>query len=1020
MSHCSMEGYMKPLPCLKRLSIMLPVLFLLAGPSAVKAQTITGLVEDGQTGTPLSSVQVFIETLDIGGLSESNGRYALQNLPAGTHAVSAARLGYQTLVLEVTVAAGATVSLNFGLIRQALGLDEIIVTGTAGGTQRRAIGNVVSQLDAAALAEVVPATNLEQLLGTRVAGVTLVPGSGSVGFDTQSIRIRGNSSAALSNDPIIYIDGIRMNSLAPEVTGYMVRPSRLNDINPDDIESIEIIKGPAAATLYGTEASNGVIQIITKRGAQGAPRFDASVQYGFNWLANSAEKVDSIFAISPETGQVFGMNLYEQEIERFGEPIHQYGPLTNYNLSVRGGTDLIRYFASVNRQDQEGIVDWNTDQRQTGRLNLGLSASENLNVDLNMSFTERASREDDGWWRALNWGQPLTALDVGGRDDQRRGFSGQPPEAKRDFHFVEEVVDRRTASLTLNYTPTQWLRHRFITGVDVTANRRSNFYPLDTEFEWFGRRGRTGEKATINSETRLVSLDYSGSTVFRLMDDQLGSTTSFGLQYYNRSFNLASILGTGFATSSLSTVGAAAQITDWDEDIIENATVGLYVQQQFDWEDRFFVTGAIRGDDNSAFGINYDAAYYPKVSSTWVMSEEEFWNFDSVNEFRVRGAWGAAGQQPDTFAASRLYEAVTGPGGVSILTPSDFGNAELAPEKGEELEVGFDASLWDDRVGLNFTAYWRTTKDAIVEQPIPPSLGFPSNQLVNIGEIKNWGTETELNLQILTQDPLRWDLSVTFATLDNEITDLGGVSSIPVRRGRFHIEGYPLANIFSEKVVQATFLSGNSGSIDRATIMCDGGAGPDGRRFGGPAILCDDPISGSAPLLWFGRTEPTWTTAVASTWTLFTDWTLYAQVDAMGGFNVYNDGIGAQSTSFRSTRGANFQDDPIFLGQRAKRRTPIGIANGDFARLRELSLRYTVPDGLADRLRVDRASVTMGWRNVAVLWFPGKCAGEIGGFKYCERMPDPEMNLPSERFGGEASAIIPPLSSMTLTTRISF
>ena len=189
---------------------------------------------------------------------------------------------------------------------------------------------------------------------------------------------------------------------------------------------------------------------------------------------------------------------------------------------------------------------------------------------------------------------------------------------------------------------------------------------------------------------------------------------------------------------------------------------------------------------------------------------------------------------------------MTGPGGVSILTPSDFGNADLAPERGEELEVGFDASLWGERLGLNFTAYWRTTKDAIVEQPIPPSLGFPSNQLVNIGEIKNWGTETELSVQVLTEDPLRWDLSVTFATLDNEITDLGGVTSIPVRRGRFHIEGYPLANIFSEKVVGATFLSGSRGEIDRATVMCDGGAGADGRRFGGTPILCDDPITGES------------------------------------------------------------------------------------------------------------------------------------------------------------------------------
>ena len=1014
MSYCSMEGHMKPLPCLKRLSIMLPVLLLLAGPSAVKAQTITGLVEDGQTGTPLASVQLFIATLDIGVLSESNGRYALQNLPAGTHEVSAARIGYQTVVLEVTVAAGATVNLNFNLIRQALGLDEIIVTGTAGGTQRRAIGNVVSQIDAAALAEVAPATNMEQLLGTRVAGVTLVPGTGTVGYDTQSIRIRGSSSAALTNDPIVYIDGVRMNSLAPELGGgYGVRESRLNDINPDDIESIEIIKGPAAATLYGTEASNGVIQIITKRGVAGAPSFDASVEYGFSWLPDPAGKVDEFFGIVPETGEVISMNLYEQEQIRTGEPLHQYGPLTNYNLSVRGGTDLIRYFASLNRQDQEGIIDWNTDQRQTGRLNLGLTASEVLDIDFNMSFTERTTTPDDNWWIALNWGNPITAADVGGREDPQRGFRSQPPEAKRDFHEIRDETDRRTASVTLSFIPRDWFRHRLVTGVDVSHHRGINFYPLDTEFQWYGRRGRTGEKTTNISETRLISFDYGASATSRLMDDRLGSVTSVGLQYYNRLFTDAELTGTGFATPSLSTVGAAA-VTEAGEDIIENATVGLYVQQQFDWNERIFITGAIRGDDNSAFGTDYSAAIYPKVSATWVMSEEGFWNPDLVNEFRVRGAWGAAGQQPDTFAAARLYGAQSGPGDEPILTPTDFGNADLAPERGEELELGFDASLWNDRVGMNFTAYWRTTKDAIVEQPLPPSITFPSDQLVNIGEIKNWGTETELSVQVLTEDPLRWDLAVTFATLDNEITDLGGVESIPVRRGRHHIEGYPLASVFSEKVVSAEFVSGNRGAV--TNILCDGGRGPDGRSLGGPSVDCAD-----APLLFFGRTEPTWVTTVASTLTLFTDWTLYAQVDARGGGHVnFNDEIGAATTTFRSTRCAAFLDDLMCLAQRTVRRTLIGLADAGFARIRELSLRYTVPQRLADSLRLDRASVTLGWRNVALLWFPGKEVGKYADMKYRERLPDPELNLPSEGFAGESIGHIPPLSSMTLTTRFTF
>ncbi|MQA91694.1 MAG: SusC/RagA family TonB-linked outer membrane protein [Gemmatimonas sp.] len=973
--------------------------------------TITGRVIDDQTLQPIATAQVFIDALGIGGLTGIDGKFQLDDVPAGTKTVLVRRIGYREASAELTVVGGRTASVDFGLGREALALDEIVVTGTPGGTQRRAIGNVVAGLDAANLERVSPIVNVEQLLGQRMPGVMVMPGSGSIGRDAGPIRIRGSSSTSLPNDPIVYIDGIRTNSDRPYQSTNEAG-SRLNDLNPSDIERIEVIKGPAAATLYGTEASNGVIQIITKRGVGGSPMFDMSIELGATWLADAAEKASVNYGTNPFTGELISENLVLKEEERFGEPLFQSGPIQKLNASARGGTDIIRYFASVNHSYREGIVDWNWDEKTTGRLNLGITLNSFASVDLNGSFVDGANRSDGGLWADLIWGNPVKSIDSGGLEDPRRGWQAQTPEVMRDFREDVADVDRRIASLELNFAPRNWFNHRLVGGIDVAHATRTVFTQKDLEYKWYGNSSVTGRKSLDLDETRLTTFDYSGTADFRLLHGRLGAAVSLGLQYYNRWLRLADLDGEGLATPTLRTIGAAAVTTSY-EDIVENTTVGTYVQQQLNWQQRIFLTGAIRADDNSAFGANFDAAIYPKLSATWVIHEEPFWNLDFINQFRLRGAWGAAGQQPDVFAAARLYEARSGPGDQPILTPSEYGNPDLAPERGEEFELGFDASLLNDRIGLTFTHYRRTTEDVIVATPLAESLGFPSDQLVNIGETRNWGTEVELSAQLLAQDPVRWDLSVSFATMENEITDLGSVDQIPVRRGRLHVEGYPLASVFSQRVVSADFVSGESGPV--TNVMCDGGTGTDGRSIGGGPVPCKD-----APFLYWGRAEPSWTASMASMLTLFRNWQLYASIDVRGGHIQFHDALGAKHTTFTNTRCANVQDDPICMGQRAINRAPLGLFDGSFARLRELSLNYTFPDQLAQRFGVRAASVAFGWRNVGLLWFPGKYAGEIAGVQDRDRIADPEMNAPSEQFGGEVVTGMPPLSQATVTLKVSF
>ena len=987
---------------------------LVLGASAAEAQTgtIAGRVTSAETGQPIPSAQVFIVELDLGVLTQANGVFNLQNVPAGTQAVTVQRLGYREATATVQVVAGATSGQDFVLIQSALELDAVVVTGTAGGSQRRAIGNVVSTLDEIPI-ETLPVANIQELLGERVSGVMVMGGGGDVGTAGAPIRIRGTSSTALSNDPIVYIDGVRMNTDRPYASTTSAG-SRLNDLNPSDIESIEVIKGPAASTLYGTEASNGVIQIITKRGVAGAPSFDATVELGASWLAKPQEKIGPYWGTNPQTRAVIGpLNLLQMEEQRFGKTHLQYGPMQRYDLSARGGTEFVRYFASLRRSDQEGVVSWNDQRDTSGRMNLDLTPHERVNVQLSGSLMSGAVQDSNGWFTQMYSGNPSRAGDFGGIDNPLRGFYTQTPEMLRDDEIDTRNVTRSTTSGTLRVNPWDWFTARFVGGVDITGQRREVLEPfrgpnaVDSD-------NRVGEKTTTLDDTRLTTLDLSSTATARLMDGRLGSATSVGFQYYRRWIHSASASGEGFATPNLNVVGAAA-LTDASESILENITVGSYVQQQFDWNERIFLTAAVRGDDNSAFGKDFDAAIYPKVSGTWVLSEESFWNVEPLGDFRLRAAWGEAGQQPDLFAAARLFESQPGPNDEPALTPIEFGNPDLAPETGSELEVGFDASILE-RVGLSFTAYWKTTADAIVQQPLAESTGFPSAQFVNVGETRNWGMETELDLQILTRDPVRWDMAVAFSTMQNEITDLGGVEQIPVRRGRMHVEGYPLASIFMQKVVSARFRSGSSGAV--TDILCDGGGGPDGREIGGDPVPCNQ-----ARALYWGRSEPTWSLHTSSILTLFTNWRLTTTIDARGGHTQFHDRIGAKHTSFSNTACANLLDDLMCLAQRAVNRGPLGLFDGSFVRLRELSLGYTLPDQMAARVGVDRASVNVGWRNVGLLWFPGKTSGGPDGIfqtKYPTRIPDPETNSPSEVFGGEAVSETPPLSLAVVTVRVSF
>lgn len=931
--------------------------------AAQQGGTVQGQVADGRTGRGLSAAQVHVIGTGVGTLADTQGRYVLEGVPVGEQEVEVQLVGYQTRAEVVRVTAGAIITLDFQLEESAVALDALVVTGTPAATRRVELGNALAQLDASRIRDLAPVANVSQMLKARTPSVRIVQRSGMVGSGS-SITIRGGSSLSLSNNPIIYVDGVRVDNATdtgPRNTGNG-NPSRLDDIPLSAIESIEIIRGPAAATLYGTEASNGVIQIITRRGTPGAaPTINATIRQGATWLPDPAEVFESNYAVLPD-GTILEQNLIEEE-EAAGREVFQTGHLQTYAASIRGGAGRLGYFLSAELEDSEGYIPNNGLTQLGVRANLNLSLFDNL--DLATSYGTTRSKFNlvpEGF--SPNFGLiPMIEFgDPRNRETPVRGFSRAPPEATRTIELLSDV-DRSTLSFQAQYRPWSWLSSRLILGTDVVNEINSSLYPRqpDGGNHFFGGRG-LGEVAVDTRRVRSNTVDLSASAQFAL-SPSLTSNTSLGFQFFGQRTDYTGTYGQEFPAVGVSTVNAAA-VTEGNETWVENTTVGGYVQQQVGLNDRLFIAAAVRGDDNSAFGAGYDAAIYPKVSLSWLVSDESFLqDAEIVDELRLRAAWGRSGLQPDAFAAVRLYDPITGPGGVATLTPGAVGNPELGPEKAQELELGFDASLLNDRLDLSFTVFNGKTNDAILTRQVAPSLGFGGTQFINIGELSRRGLELNLNVRPIRRPNLAWDLGVGLSKLRNRIEDLGGLPPIVTgyRNLQAHVEGYPAGSFFYRKIIEA---ERDPATGDITSFRCDGGTGPEGRfmRPGGAPVDC-----ATAPNVFFGRPGPGLEGSVFSTLEFPGDFTFYVNFAFASDYRKTNVTRSARTAVFQNSREWAYirQGDPIVQAYVENNMRIFSMEDADYVRLREISLSHRLSPGLLQPLGISRASITLAARNLA-------------------------------------------------------
>jgi TonB-linked SusC/RagA family outer membrane protein len=970
----------------------------LASPALAQEGSVGGVVLSAETRAPLPDAQIEIVGTGRSVISRTNGRFLLLNVPGQQVTLRVTLLGYRTLERIVRV---GDRNLELVLEPTALELDAVVVTGTAGAQRVRALGNAVGRVEASVLQEITAPANVRELIGARVPGVNLVNAEGAIGSGSPT-AIRGVGSLSLSHEPLYYVDGIRVDS-DPSDTGvgdnYGNGANRINDLNPEDIESIEIIKGPAATTLYGTEASNGVIHIITKRGRNQAPQWDFRLEQGVSYLPNPEKLFPEVWA--REDDQLISMNIVRNERENGPGPVFRTGRNQAYGMSVRGGTDDVRYYLSGDWARREGVVDYNWQNKLNLRSNLTFVLGEQLDLQFNLG-TVRMRTETSGpqpITTGIIWGSPLL------RNTGSRGFITPPPEAYHQYENIEQY-DRLTYSVQLQHRPVSWLNHRLTVGGDYGFRRGHTL--VERTPDQPGPWGADSQGAKDVGETRntLATVDYAATAGFDVTPD-IRLETTVGGTFTRRQEEESTASGDIFPVPGLETVSSATQRTA-TEDYVEERTLGAFFQQQIGYKNRFFLTAGVRGDDHSAFGKNFDFVVYPKLMVSWVAGEESFLrDLDFLSTLKLRAAWGQAGQQPSTFAAVRLYSPSSGPGGAPTVTPSNIGNPDLEPEKGEELEIGFDASFFDDRLGLEFTWYGQRTKQALIEAPVKPSRGFPGTQMLNIGEVSNRGIEVALNATPIRRENVSWNLTFSLGTNENEIVSLGGIDIPPSSFSTEQVEGFPINSIFMLRVVNAKY----DPSGELVDVMCDGGRGRAGREPGGEPVPCS-----AAPTVYWGSPIPTWQGSVSTTLTLWGNVRLYALADFRGGHTYVNGDVAASHVFFTNSRCINERPicDPELAAYASMGQwMQTGTMDNGFAKLRTVSASYTLPSSMTSRFGASRATLTLAAQNLFRLWTASEG-------KYGHKVIDPEVGKHTTVLDTYNQEGWPHFRTITTSLRISF
>ncbi len=817
----------------------------LGGRLAAQGTTVTGHVTSKEGGQPLVDARVIVIGGTVSANSGEDGKYTLHNVPIGSVQVQVLRVGYRSVKRTIEVTAGGTTTSDFALEIAVTQLEDVVTTAT--GQQRKVeLGNALSTLgDVGAKVEQSEISNITDLMIAKAPGVSVLPSPVLGGAPT--IRVRGISSISLSNAPIFYVDGVRYNTTNANTSSGQTPISLLNNLDPNEIEDIEIVKGPSAATLYGTNAANGIVVITTKKGRAGATHWnwtaetrtiDDRTQYqaqyaNFGHTPTNPSKeircqlpqmVTSAFSIAQGATCISDSLTH---YDPFSDPTNTMiglGRGSLFGVNASGGNDAVRYFTSADVDNEYGPIQMpapdiryfqdslhtpvtsdmlhpRNQQRMNFRTNIAAALSPKFDLTANAGFgkSDNSIEPDNSllistlYLGQANYGYkgcPAGTQNTGcGLDKPYTDPTGFPLHEYNSFapgsvmqYRTPVDVQRTTGSLDGNWRPFTWMQNEGTVGVDLAINDTYHICRLN-ECPNSGATSRGGNVYDQKQNYRNLSAKFASTATYQ-PNSWANLKTSVGGDYLNSESDGDFGQGRGLAPGA-SSLGATSTFVSFSaQEPTAVKTLGFYAQEQVGLRDRLFVTGAVRTDQNSAFGSSFQHVVYPKISLSWLASDESFFpKWSWMNSFRLRSAFGANGVQPGATSALQTFSAATTSlSKVGTTTATDQsgllaanpGNANLKPETSEEFEGGFETDLVNRRLHVDYTFYDKTTSNALISVPIAASVAAPVTSLLqNVGSTRNWGHELQVNAQVVDRQSFGYDVTISASHNSNKWLELG-------------------------------------------------------------------------------------------------------------------------------------------------------------------------------------------------------------------------------------------------------
>lgn len=766
---------------------------------------------------PLAGTTIIIKGTTTGTTSDFDGKFSLNisNFPV---TLVFSSLGFQNLEKTVRDAS----SVNVTLTESTTALDEIVISGLASSVKRSNLANSVASISANELTGVTPAQTLDGALSGKFTGALVTSNSGAPGGG-MSVKLRGVTSINGNSQPLYIIDGVYidnssvfsagLNDVSSAASGGASANSnqdnatnRIADINPDDIQNIEVLKGASASAIYGSRGAAGVIIITTKKGKQGKSKLSFSQTLGFNealrlqgqrkWtaaLAESAYGEGALFTAAQNAGT---LRDYEKEV--YGEK----GFVTNTNVSLSGGNENTAFYAGITRNQEDGIVKGTGYDKTSFRLNLDHDFNDYIKLSLTSNYI--SSSADRGFFNNDNAGTTigvaLTATrpwdyllpDANGNYPDHPNNSSNPLQT-RDLMTNNESTKRFISggSLDINLYKSSNSDLKFVAkaGVDNYTLQGKVIFPKELQFMRPENGGINGLSAV--STTTNTNANYSAFLVHNYeTDNNMSFSTQVGATSQQFSQNTVRVTASDLIASETN-VDQAANVST-NQARLEQEDFGFYAQEMINYQDKLIGTFGVTGDKSTNNGDINKYFYYPKASLAANLHNFDFWSSsDAINRLKLRAAYGEAG----TFAAFgslyTVYANTLVDGNVGIIVPTTRGNPNLSPERQKEFEIGFDAGFLNDRIGIEFSYYKKKVEDLLLRANAEPSSGF-ATKWTNAGELENKGVEIGINVNAVSSEVFTWDTTVSWFKNKSQMTklnvptfNLGGFGN---SLGQFQIE----------------------------------------------------------------------------------------------------------------------------------------------------------------------------------------------------------------------------------------